>query len=41
MMKRRQFSSEFKQGAVEQTHQPGVRCAQVARELGINANLLT
>lgn len=41
MMKRRQFSAEFKQGAVEQTHQPGVSCAQVARELGINANLLT
>ncbi len=41
MSKRRKFSSEFKQGAVEQTLQPGVSCAQVARELGIGANLLT
>lgn len=41
MLKRRKFSAEFKQGAVEQTRQPGVSCAQVARELGINANLLT
>jgi|SRR6056300_844040 len=40
MSKRRQDSVEFKQGAVEQTHQPGVSCAQVARELGIGANLL-
>ena len=41
MSKRRRFSREFKQGAVEQCHQPGVSCAQVARELGIGANLLT
>jgi len=41
MSKRRRFSREFKRGAVEQCLQPGVSCAQVARELGIGANLLT
>ncbi len=41
MSKRRKFSAEFKRGAVEQTRQPGVSCAQVARELGIRDNLLT
>jgi len=41
MTKRRKFSAEFKRGAVEQARQPGVSCAQVARELGIGANLLT
>jgi|GEM_PF-759390 len=41
MSKRRKFSLEFKRGAVEQVRQPGVSCAQVARELGIAANLLT
>jgi transposase len=41
MSKRRQYSPEFKRGAVQQTRQPGVSCAQVARELGIGANLLT
>ena len=41
MSKRRKFSAEFKQGAVEQASQPGVSCAQIARELGIGANLLT
>lgn len=41
MSKRRRFSREFKQGAVEQCLHPGVSCAQVARELGIGANLLT
>jgi transposase len=41
MSKRRKFSVEFKQGAVEQTRQPGVSCAQVARDLGIRDNLLT
>jgi len=40
MSKRRKFSSEFKRGAVEQACQPGVSCAQVARELGINSNML-
>ena len=41
MLKRRKFSAEFKRGAVEQARQPGVSCAQVARELGIGDNLLT
>ena len=41
MSKRRKFSAEFKHGAVEQAKQPGVSCAQVARELGIPENLLT
>lgn len=41
MSKRRQFSAEFKRGAVEQASQPGVSCAQVARELGIRDTLLT
>ena len=41
MSKRRKFSLEFKQGAVEQTYQPGVTCAQVGRELEIGAILLT
>lgn len=41
MQKRRKYSPEFKQGAVEQASQPGVSCAQVARELGIGANLLS
>jgi|TARA_X000000950_G_scaffold45615_1_gene51896 transposase len=41
MQKRRKYSPEFKHGAVEQASQPGVSCAQVARELGISANLLT
>ncbi|QNH24297.1 IS3 family transposase [Xanthomonas theicola] len=41
MSKRRKFSVEFKRGALEQASQPGVSCAQVARELGIRDNLLT
>lgn len=41
MSKRRKYSVEFKRGAVEQTQRSGVSCAQVARELGIGANLLT
>ena len=41
MSKRRKFSPEFKRGAVEQARQPGVSCAQVARELGIRDSLLT
>lgn len=41
MSKRRKYSPEFKQGAVEQVRQPGVSCAQVARELGVASNLLT
>lgn len=41
MMKRRKYSPEFKRGAVQQVRQPGVSCAQVARELGIEANVLS
>jgi transposase len=41
MSKRRKYSPEFKRGAVEQAQQPGVSCAQVARELGIGGNVLT
>ena len=41
MSKRRKYSIEFKRGAVEQIRRSGVSCAQVARELGIGANLLT
>ena len=41
MSKRRKFSAEFKRGAVEQASQPGVSCAQMARELGIRDTLLT
>lgn len=41
MSRRRKFSTEFKRGAVEQASQPGVSCAQVARELGIRDTLLT
>ena len=41
MSKRRKYSPEFKQGAVEQVRQPGVSCAQVARELGVACSLLT
>lgn len=41
MSKRRKFSAEFKRGAVDQALQPGVSCAQVARELGIRDTLLT
>ena len=40
MTKRRKISPEFKHGAIEQVIQPGVTCAQVARELGINPNQL-
>ena len=41
MSKRRNYGPEFKRGAIEQTRQPGVRCARVARELGIGGNVLT
>lgn len=41
MSKRRKFSPEFKQGAVEQARQPGISCAQIARELGVAPNLLS
>lgn len=41
MSKRRKYSPEFKREAVQLARQPHVSCAQVARELGIGANLLT
>lgn len=41
MSKRRKYSPEFKRGAIEQARQPGVSCAQVARELGIEPNMLS
>ena len=41
MGKRRKFSDEFKREAIALTDQPGVTKAQVGRELGVNANMLT
>lgn len=41
MSKRRKFSPEFKREAVQLARQPGVSCAQVARELGIGEGVLT
>jgi len=41
MSKRRKYSPEFKRRAVEQTRQPGISCARIARELGIGPGLLT
>lgn len=40
MSKRRKYSSEFKREAVAMANQPGIPLSQVARELGINANML-
>ena len=37
---RRRFSAEFKREAVALTAQPDVSVAQVARDLGIGANML-
>ena len=36
----RKYSAEFKREAVLQTQHPGVSCNQVAREQGINPNVL-
>jgi transposase len=41
MSKRRKYSPEFKRGAIEQARQPGISRAQISREPGIKANLLT
>ena len=41
MSKRRKYSPEFKREAVEMARQSGMSSAQVARELGLGANLLT
>lgn len=40
MTKRRRFSKEYKQEAVEMTREPGVSIGQVARDLGIGAGTL-
>ena len=40
-MARRKYSEEYKREAVALVDQPGMTVAQVARELGINANMLT
>ena len=40
MQKRRQYTEEFKREAVAFADQPGVTLAQVARDLGINPNML-
>jgi transposase-like protein len=40
MSKRRNFSPEYKREAVELSRDPAVSVAQVARDLGIGANLL-
>jgi len=40
-MQRRKYSTEFKREAVELTADPGVTITQVARELGINPNMLS
>lgn len=41
MSKRRRFSTEFKREAVELTRHPDVSVTQVARDIGIAANLLS
>jgi transposase len=40
MSKRRKYSDEFKREAVQLTNHPGVSKSQIARELGINPNML-
>ena len=40
-VERRQYTAEFKQEAVQMMTQGGLSAAQVARDLGINANLLS
>lgn len=40
MTQRRRYSQEFKHEAVELTRTPGASIGQIARDLGINANLL-
>jgi transposase len=39
-MARRKYSDEYKREAVAMTRLPGATVQQVARELGINANML-
>ena len=40
MSKRRKYSTEFKLEAVEMTMAEGITLSQIARELGIGANML-
>jgi len=40
MPKRRNYSPEFKREAVEPTRMEGVTISQIARDLGIRANML-
>ena len=40
MPKRRTYSPEFKREAVELTRMEGVTISQIARDLGIRANML-
>ena len=40
-MERRRFAAEFKREAVRVAKQSGVARSQVARELGLNANMLS
>jgi transposase len=40
-MERRQFTDEFKREAVRLARQPGVSKAGIAKDLGINANMLS
>lgn len=40
MQKRRRFTQEYKREAVELTKSADVTISQVARELGLNANML-
>ncbi len=41
MSKRKKYSPQFKQGAVDLLRQSNVSMAQVARELGIEPNMLS
>ena len=40
MTKRKQYTKEFKRDAVRLVTEHGYRCAEAARNLGINANML-
>ena len=40
MQQRRKFSDEFKREAVGLTRQSGASVAQIAQDLGVNANML-
>ena len=41
MQRKRKYSNEFKLEAVRLTEEPGTTVAQIARDLGIHANLLS